>query len=99
MKKMRKKVTIIGAGIAGLSAGCYLQMNSYDTEIYELHNTPGGLCTGWKRKGFSIDNCIHWLVGSDPNDNYYHLWNELIDMNNVEFVNHEEWMRVEGEDG
>jgi len=26
-----KKVTIVGAGIAGLSAGCYLQMNRYDT--------------------------------------------------------------------
>jgi len=96
---MRKKVTIIGAGIAGLSAGCYLQMNGYDTEIYELHNTPGGLCTGWKRKGFTIDNCIHWLVGSGPNDKFYHLWNELIDMKNVEFVNHEEWMKVEGKDG
>ena len=24
-----KKVTIIGAGIAGLSAGCYLQINKY----------------------------------------------------------------------
>jgi phytoene dehydrogenase-like protein len=46
-----KKVIIIGAGIAGLSAGCYLQMNGYDTEIFELHNIPGGLCTGWKRKG------------------------------------------------
>ena len=41
---MGKKVKIIGAGIAGLSAGCYLQMNGYDTEIYELHNVPGGLC-------------------------------------------------------
>lgn len=29
-----KKVIISGAGIAGLSAGCYLQMNGYDTEIY-----------------------------------------------------------------
>ena len=29
-----KKVIISGARIAGLSAGCYLQMNGYDTEIY-----------------------------------------------------------------
>ena len=45
-----KKVVIIGAGIAGLSAGCYIQMNGYNTDIYELHTTPGGLCTSWKRK-------------------------------------------------
>ena len=92
---MGKKVTIIGAGIAGLSAGCYLQMNDYDTEIYELHNLPGGLCTGWNRKGYNIDNCIHWLVGSSPNDNFYHLWSELIDMKNMEFVYHEDESRGE----
>ena len=26
---MNKKIIIIGAGIAGLSAGCYLRMNGY----------------------------------------------------------------------
>jgi len=31
-----KKVIIIGAGISGLCAGSYLQMNGYDTEIFEL---------------------------------------------------------------
>jgi phytoene dehydrogenase-like protein len=94
-----KKVNIIGAGIAGLSAGCYLQMNGYDTQIYELHNLPGGLCTSWKRKQFTIDNCIHWLVGSGPSDKFYNLWNELIDMQGIEFVDFEEWIRVEGNDG
>jgi phytoene dehydrogenase-like protein len=56
-----KKVNIVGAGIAGLSAGCYLQMNGYDTQIFEAHNLPGGVCTSWKRKGYTIDNCIHCL--------------------------------------
>ena len=27
---------------------------------------PGGLCTSWKRKGYTFDGCIHWLVGSRP---------------------------------
>lgn len=35
------KVNIIGAGISGLSVGCYLQMNGYETEIYEKHSLPG----------------------------------------------------------
>ena len=94
-----RKVNIIGAGIAGLCAGCYLQMNGYNTQIYELHNLPGGACTGWKRKGFSIDNCIHWLVGSGPNDKFYNLWNELIDMSSMKFVDFDEWIRIEGDDG
>ncbi len=96
---MRKKAIIIGAGITGLSAGCYLQMNGYDTEIFELHNIPGGLCTSWKRKEYTFDGCIHWLVGSSPADNFYTLWNELIDMKSIEFVDHNEYIRVESEDG
>ncbi len=96
---MAKKVRIIGAGVAGLSAGCYLQMNGYDTEIHEMHSLAGGLCTAWKRKGYTIDFCIHWLVGSSPADPFYRLWNELIDLNQVRFVNPEEYLRVEDRRG
>jgi len=84
-----KKVIIIGAGIAGLSAGCYLQMNGYDTEIFESHYVPGGLCTGWKRKGYTFDGCIHWLGGSGPASPFYKMWNEIMDMKTIEFVNHD----------
>lgn len=38
-------IIVIGAGIAGLAAGWYAQMNGYRTHIFELHNLPGGLCT------------------------------------------------------
>ncbi len=91
---MGNRVKIIGAGIAGLSAGCYLQMNGYDTEIYELHNIPGGLCTGWERMGYTFDGCIHWLVGSSPESNFFPLWNELLDMKKQKFVDHEIYNRI-----
>lgn len=42
MRKMKKKIIIIGAGVAGLTAGCHLQRNGYDTRIFELHTLPGG---------------------------------------------------------
>jgi uncharacterized protein with NAD-binding domain and iron-sulfur cluster len=44
---MDKKIIIIGAGMAGLSAGCYARMNGYEAEIYESHSLPGGLCAAW----------------------------------------------------
>ena len=59
-----KSILIIGAGIAGLSAGCYGQMNGYSTRIFELNTLPGGLCTSWTRRGFTFDGCIHWLIGT-----------------------------------
>ncbi len=44
--RMSKKSIIVGAGISGLSAGCYGRMNGYDTEVFEMHSLPGGVCTG-----------------------------------------------------
>jgi phytoene dehydrogenase-like protein len=84
-----KKVIIIGGGITGLSAGCYLQMNNYDTEIFELHDIPGGLCTAWKRKGYTFDGCIHWLCGSKPGNDLYTIWEEIGAIEGKSMVNHE----------
>ncbi len=62
----KRSVIIIGAGVAGLSAGRYAQMYGYQSHVFEMHTLPGGLCTSWQRKGYTIDGCIHWLVGSSP---------------------------------
>jgi phytoene dehydrogenase-like protein len=92
-------VIIIGAGFAGLSAGIYAQMNGYKTQIFEMHRLPGGLCTAWKRHGYIIDGCVHWLFGSNPGDAMNLHWQEVGIAQNREFVNADEFMRYEGKDG
>ncbi len=82
------KIAIIGAGVSGLSAGCYLQMHGFETEIFEKHSKPGGLCTSWKVGEYTFDGCLHWLLGSNNSNPFFKLWSELIDMDSVEFVNH-----------
>ena len=62
----QKSILIIGAGVAGLCAGIYGQMNGYRTRIVEQHKIPGGLATAYRRKGYLIDLCVHWLPGSGP---------------------------------
>ncbi len=96
---MDKSIIIIGAGIAGLSAGCYGQMNGFKTQIFEMHDRTGGLCTSWKRKGYNIDGCIHGLLGSSPVNPFYRMWIELLDMRKVEFYNAETEDVIEFEDG
>jgi phytoene dehydrogenase-like protein len=96
---MEKSMIIIGAGIAGLSAGCYGQMNGYRTQIFEMHTLPGGVCTTWKRKGYKIDGCIHWLTGSRPGTSFYRLWEELGVVQGRTMIDHEEYARIEGEEG
>ena len=71
------KIVIIGAGVAGLSAGIKARLNGYDAVIVEKHRTPGGNLTGWDREGFHIDNCIHWLTGTNPLSDLYRTWQEL----------------------
>lgn len=72
---MQKKVIIIGGGVAGLSTGIYGQLNGYETEILESHSLPGGQCTAWKRKDYTFDYCIHWLVGSSHGP-FHDIWKE-----------------------
>ncbi len=94
-----RSVLIVGAGIAGLSAGCYARMNGYRATILEMHTLPGGVCTAWTRNGYTIDSCIHWLVGSAPGVNYHKLWKEVGALQGREFVDHEEYVRIELEEG
>ena len=94
-----KKILIIGAGISGLSAGCYARMNGYDTEIYEMHSIPGGLCTSWKRGGYTFDGCVHWLMGSGKGSPFNRFWNELGVLEGTRFIDHEEFFRFEDRDG
>ncbi len=96
---MEKKIVVIGAGIAGLSAGCYARMNGYEAEIYEAHSIPGGLCTSWKRGEYTIDGCLQWLTGSAPGNSFYRFWKELGAIHGRKMYNRDEFCRFSGTDG
>jgi phytoene dehydrogenase-like protein len=89
------KVNIVGAGVSGLCAGCYLQMNGFDVEIFEKHSIPGGLCTSWKKDGYTVDGSIHWILGTDKGSGFYKMWSELLDLKKIQFHDHEERMTLE----
>ena len=72
----KKSVIIIGAGVAGLAAGVYLQSSGFDVTIYEQHTIPGGLSTSWSRKGYLFEGGMHWLTGSSPHLRLNRVWRE-----------------------
>lgn len=74
MSNTRERVIIIGGGIAGLAAGIYALKSGFDAEIFEKNAVPGGECMGWNRNGYHIDNCIHWLTGTDPGNALWDVW-------------------------
>ncbi|MBN1639989.1 MAG: NAD(P)/FAD-dependent oxidoreductase [Anaerolineae bacterium] len=96
---MPETISIIGAGIAGLSAGCYAQMNGYQSQIYELHSIPGGLCTSWRRQDYVFDGSIRYLSGTHPQSKVHRLWEELGLLEGREIHYYDEFTRYEGRDG
>ncbi|GAA0355017.1 phytoene desaturase family protein [Alkalibacterium iburiense] len=75
-----KKVSVIGAGVAGLASAIRLQHAGYDVTVYEKENLPGGKMNQIKKDGFTFDvgptivmmpslyNELFEDVGRDPND-------------------------------
>ncbi len=91
----RKRVDIIGAGIAGLCVGVYLQKSGFETTIYEKHSSAGGLCTGWKRGDYTFNGCLHWLLGSRKGISFNTFWKEIIDLEELDFQYFEERSQIE----
>jgi phytoene dehydrogenase-like protein len=94
-KRSRQTMIIIGAGIGGLATGCYAQMNGYQSHIFELHEIPGGCCTGWKRGDFTFDVCVSWLLGSGPGNELHQIWLELGALQGKEMRNFDVFNAVE----
>lgn len=70
-------ILIIGGGVAGLAAGITAAENGHAVRIYERSGRIGGNLTGWDRCGCHIDNCIHWLTGTNKLTDGYKMWERL----------------------
>ena len=77
MSQDSRSLLIVGAGVAGLSAGIYAARSGYRVTILEKHDLPGGLCTSWRRKGYLFDGSVAGLAGTSPDMAIYRLWQDL----------------------
>jgi phytoene dehydrogenase-like protein len=60
-----------------------------------MHSIPGGLCTAWKRKGYTFDISMHAFLGSKAGP-LYQMWQELGVVNTDQrFHYHDEHIRIE----
>lgn len=78
-----KKVIIVGAGIAGLTAGVYAAQSGFEVTIYEQHTIPGGASTSWRRKGYLFEGGMHWLTGSSQEVPLHEIWTEIGALNDT----------------
>ena len=90
---------IIGAGLAGLSTGCYAQMNGYASKIFEHHSVPGGVAAVWKRGEYLIDGGIHFLIGHRPGTPIYDVYSEICDIDSIELEDMTTYLKFVDETG
>jgi len=95
----KKSVIIIGAGLAGLSTGCYAQMNGYESKIFEYHSAPGGVAAVWKRGDYLIDGGIHFLIGHKPGTPIYDVYSEICDIDSIDIEDMTTYVRFVDETG
>lgn len=94
-----KHIIIIGGGIAGLCSAVYALKCGYDVEVLEMHDKAGGLAMSWRRAPYTFETCLHWLIGSKPNGEFHTQWHEIFDIDKLTFIDPEEFVRIETEDG
>ena len=62
-----KRVVIIGAGLTGISAAYHLESIGFTFyDLYEQHETIGGLTRSVKDSGFTFDYTGHFLHSNNP---------------------------------
>lgn len=94
-----KTLTVIGAGISGLTCAIYAQRAGFKTTILEKAGGPGGVSTSWKRNGYTFEGGIHWLIGSRPGLPLHDVWTETgaLGTNNPVFYKDPVYTLIDGD--
>jgi phytoene desaturase len=74
----KKKVIVIGAGFAGLSAASFMAKAGWDVTLLEKHNMPGGRARQWKEQGFTFDMGPSWYWMPDVFERYFAQFNRKV---------------------
>ena len=77
METNRKRVAVIGSGMAGLVAGAYLAREGHTVTVYEQYPEPGGVTATITRDGFSWDLGPLLLEGFGPGETGTHILEEI----------------------
>ena len=84
MNDLKYDVSVIGGGIAGLSAAAHLAKMGKKVILFEQHDKPGGYYTSFYRNGIIFDITAHWTVTPEKVNRML----EELGARPIEFVHH-----------
>lgn len=68
------KIAIIGSGISGLAAACFLAKEGFDVTILEKNESPGGRARKFEAEGFMFDMGPSWYWMPDIFENFFNAF-------------------------
>jgi len=76
---MTESVSIIGGGIGGLSAACYLADAGADVTLLEQHDSVGGVAGTTEIDGFRFDTGPSWYLMPDVFERFFAHFDRSVD--------------------
>ncbi|MDN5204078.1 phytoene desaturase family protein [Fulvivirgaceae bacterium BMA10] len=73
-----KKIVVIGAGFAGISAATCLADSGFDVTVLEKNNTAGGRARCFSQEGFLFDMGPSWYWMPDVFERYFNRFNSEV---------------------
>jgi phytoene desaturase len=78
MSTQSKKVIVIGAGFAGISAASFLAQKGWDVTVVEKNNLPGGRARKYSAEGFTFDMGPSWYWMPDVFEKYFEKFGKKV---------------------
>ena len=77
LSKSKQKISVIGAGIGGLTAAALLAKRGYAVIVYDLAIVAGGCASTFKRRGFTFDVGATQVAGLEAGGIHDRIFKEL----------------------
>lgn len=77
MQGISRDSVIVGSGIGGLIAACYLSKAGQRVSLLETASTPGGLCRSIRKDGLTWNTSLYSIRGCKPGGPFHRILAEL----------------------
>jgi phytoene desaturase len=76
---LNESITIVGSGVGGLSAACFLADAGADVTVLEQHDDLGGVAGTFEAEGFRFDSGPSWYLMPDVFERFFERFDMAVE--------------------